>query len=206
MKIQNYKYNEKTFEKEAYELMKKRAVADEELTKQEKKAKKDVNNLSLSYYKAYLNYMHQDNQHMGSFLAYLKHEYEMLKKETISHCDDGVTLKKLNDLTAKIEKSFDFYYQLYNCLKTGEFEFREAIKSFEDQKFRENCENLMSLHMLLSGLTQQDLKVHNIAENYRDQVAFPLVEECLRTRNNGLEFETYQERAEKIFEENEPQK
>ena len=206
MKIQNYKYNEESFEKEVYDLLKKRDVADKELTKQEKITQKDIKQLSLSYYKAYLNYMHYDNLHMGSFLAYLKHEYEKLKKATVSHFNDDIMLEKLNELINKTEQAFDFYYQLYNCLKVGEFELKEAIKSFEDQKFREDCGNMMSLHFLLSGLTQQDLRVHNIAENYREQVAFPLVEECLKVRNRGMNFETYAQRAEKIISENDLQK
>lgn len=198
MKIANYKYNENNFEYDAYQKMLRRNKASEELTRQEKIAKKDPINISLAYYKAYLNYMHEDNEHMGSFLGYIKHEHEMAKKEIVLCSEKGEESEKFNSIVETLEKAFDFYYKLYDCLKRGEFELKEAIESFENQKFKQDCMNLFSLHMLLSGLTQQDVRIHNVAENYREQVAFPLVEESLRVRNKGLKFKTYQERAENI--------
>ena len=201
MKIQNYKYNAETFEQEAYELMKKRADADKELTKQEKIAKKDVNNLSLSYYKAYLNYMHQDNQHMGSFLAYIKHEFEMTRRTIpLFFNNDEVTLT-LQDNVNKTQQAFDFYSKIYEDLKKLEFELKEAIQSFQDQKFEEDAMNLFSLQLIMMKLNDSYLILQNTAEMYRENFGFPLVEKCLADRNVGLEFETYSQRSEKIVKE-----
>ena len=112
MKIENYKYNEQTFEKDAYELMLKREEADKNLKLQEKLIKKNVNNVSLSYYKAYLNYMHDSNEHTKSFLAFLKHEYEMLRRTAVLFFNDDEMLKELNELIQKTKTAFKFYIRV----------------------------------------------------------------------------------------------
>jgi len=204
MRIDNYKYNEQTFEKEAYQLLQKRDIADNNLKRQERLLKKDVRNISLDYYKAYLNYMHQSNEHMASFLAYLKHEYEMSRRTTILFFNDEEMLNALNNNIEKLKKSFKFYCELYDNLKQIEFELKETIDSFEANKFKEDAINLLTIHSVLEKLSTQDLIVQNTAELYRDRIAFPLIEESLKTRNKGLKFETYAERAKKIVEESEP--
>ena len=113
MRIDNYKYNEQTFEKEAYQLLQKRDIADNNLKRQERLLKKDVRNISLDYYKAYLNYMHQSNEHMASFLAYLKHEYEMSRRTTILFFNDEEMLNALNNNIEKLKKSFKLLTLLF---------------------------------------------------------------------------------------------
>ena len=206
MKIENYKYNKESFEQEGYELLIKFDEANDRLKKQEGFIKKDVNNMSLSYFKAYLNYMRAGNEHMASFMPYLKHEYEMLNVLMNTNGNDSEIRNQANMLIDKIKTAFDFYGDLHKQLKEIEFDLKEAIESFESNKFKEDLLNLFTLQTLLQKLSIKDYIINKNAELYREQFAFPLVEECLKFRNKGKKFETYQERSKKIVEEqSEPQ-
>ena len=205
MKITDYKYNPEGFEKHAYNTLKRKEIADEKLRKEEYKVNQHIWNLSLKYYEAYLDYMNTDIEHMGSFLGYIKHEYEMMKKtKPLFFNDDNMTLK----LDAQIDKCvevFEFYSTLYLELKNIAAELNEAIESFKENKFREDMFNLMALHQILAKIDGTYLILQGSAEEYRDLVGFKFVEDCLALRNTGIKFETYKQRSDKIFEEMEAQ-
>jgi len=205
MRIQEYKYNPQTFEFDAYRLLKEKTVADENLRSEEQKIKKDLNNYSLSYFQAYLEYMRTDNEHMGSFLGYLKNEYEMLITEKKNHIKDIDFTKRLEKHINQAEEAFNAYYKIYERLKRNEKTLEEEIKSFKENNIDDSMLNLYMLQLKLMKIDNIHFTVHNAAEEYRSKFGFYFVEECLALRNNGKEYETYQSRMQKIVNgENEP--
>ena len=203
MKIERYKYNPETFEKQAYELMLVRDEKDKRLKQEEKKVSKNINMLNLNYYHAYLDYMHSDSEHMASFLAYIKHEYEMMIRTKPLFFNNDEMITALDEHIVKAGKMFELYYDMYENLKNAEYELKEGIQSFEEQKFKQDLPNLMTLHALLERMDSFYLITYTLAEEYRTNFGFPFVEECLKLRNTGIKFETYQERAKKIVESQE---
>ena len=202
MNIRNYKYNPETFEEEAYKALLKREEAEKKLTIEEKKTKKNIKNLSLNYYKAFLEYMHADNEHMATFLAYLKHEHEMLQRTQLLFFNNEELSQRFYKKIRTAEDMFNAYMSSYENLKEAEYELKEAIQSFERQMFNEDLVNLMSLHAVLAKVQRGYIFLQNTTEQYRNTFGFPFVEECLALRNIGLEYETYEERAKKLVEGN----
>ena len=173
MKIKDYKYDLKNFQKNAIDALKARDDASEKLTKIEKSRKR--NQLpSMDYYNAYLEYMATDNAHMKTYLDYIKYYHDAMtyysKEKNSVACET---------LANKLEGCFDIYYELYEKLIKSENALRQSIKDSEVRV--SNLSEMQRVYLLHSCLMNSDrvhFQVHSEVEMIRESMIAPILEKC----------------------------
>ena len=172
MNIKDYKYDKENFQQQALDALQKKQEADSKLAKIEQAMNGQMP--KIDYYKAYLEYMSTDNEHMRTCLDYIKYYYEAM-----SYYSEQKESSLYMDFAKKAEEYFDKYHAEYTKLKRAENALRISIQNVENKgvDLRDN-QQLFLLHMSLMNSDSVHLQVHTKVETWREKEILPFFNRC----------------------------
>jgi len=174
MKIENYIVSE-NFEELAVNSLHKRDKASKVLTDVENAIRQGIKTVDIEYYEAYLDYMVTDNEHMKTFLDYLKVAYDNFNigKNIVSINKR----REVEDLQLQTKNAFDEYYKYYEILSLNQEILKVAVGQYQSVDFSKTPFALLELHKVLEECDRTHITVHTLVENLRDKT-MPILDKC----------------------------
>ncbi len=176
MNIQDYVVSENYIE-EAEASLKRYEKASANLTSIEKSIRAG-GEIGINYYKAYLEYIVADNEHMVSFLNFIKCAYDTCQYEKKLSLLNHAKVEKLSNAQSLLDAAFNKYYSYYEDLKILDNELEREIDKYKNIDFSVHHLELMRLHGFLAKIDQKHMIKANEIESYRNKELLPLIEHC----------------------------
>lgn len=175
MKIEEYVLDE-NFDKNAQESLKRFEQASENLSKIEKEIFIGVRNIDVSYYEAYYNYIKADDDHMITFLNFIKICYKNAENGIKLCFYDKRKSEIFENLKNKSEDAFNKYVEYHERLSRVTNNLRVKLDQHSVGELHET--DMINLQIFLMSIDSMHTQIANDAEKYRNEEIMPLLQSC----------------------------
>lgn len=168
-------------------------AASERLTLIEQAIMSGSKQVDMDYHNAFYDYMRADDEHMKTFLCFLKISYDNMveKKKTIIFPESDK--EKCDYLQKQVEESFNKYYEYYSQLNNITNRYKKEIDKFCSINLSKVPFTQIYLQTVLMGVDQQHASLANKVEQYRNDVLLPLIADCENMLDGNTNNESYEQ-------------
>ena len=177
MKIEEYILDE-NFEQNAQQTLKNFEQASSRLTYFEEAIKSKQRGVDIHYYKAYYDYIKADDEHMKTFLHFIKICYDNCKMGKNMMFISKSKVEYFGDIQKRTEAAFDKYYKYYTKLSDMTKKLNEEIKKYNPEDIKKNWFVQFKLQVFVMAVDESHASLANEIEAYRNNEILPILKEC----------------------------